>query len=117
VDNIASLNSGKNRSQIMAEYLKHLAEQSVGRQFIAHIASSGRLVERSKSVNGPHGKFINQHVTDNTDRVFVKVALNSEDKVLASHDFNDISREARKAIREMLDVTVADAGALLDRVS
>lgn len=116
VDNLASLNSGKNRSQIMAEYLQHLAAQSVGRQFIAYIAGNGRLVERSKSVNGTIGNFINQKVTDKTDRVFVKVALNSDEKVLACHDFNDIPRAARKEIRKALAVRVSDAKEILDLV-
>jgi len=91
----------------MAEYLKHLAPPSLGRMFLAYIVANGRLVERSKSVNGTTGKLINRLVTEKgCDRVLVRVAVNSEERLLVSHDLGDISRKSRKVLGDKLGISI-----------
>ena len=114
VDEGAFLDGAKNKSQIMSEYLAHLTPGSFSRTFLARIAATDRLVERKKKVDAATAKFINVRIADKgCDRVFIKVALNSEARLLASHDFSDITRKVRKEFRKEFDLGIGDAAELL----
>ena len=98
---------GQNRSAIASEYLEHLIFGSLGFELLTYCAQSGRLRTIPTRVSTVVNRTISQLVPDKTDRKFVKVAVNSHEQVLATHDHH-IGRAAR-GLKARLDVEVLDA--------
>jgi predicted nucleic acid-binding protein len=100
-----------NRSQIGSEYLSKLPVGSIGHGLIAELAKFGRLAFISRSVPQGIASKINQAVKDKSDRVFARVAHNSTDKTLVSHDFAAFSKSTRKTSREEFKIRIIEASA------
>ena len=95
-----------NKSHIGYEYIKHLKHGMLGHVLIVSMAQSKRVVEVSKTVPAGIAGKINQSIVNKHDRVFIKVALNSESRILISNDFTDFSKSKRKHIRKEIGVQV-----------
>ena len=100
------LDEARNRSQIGSEYLKHLRFGTAGFALVDHLAKSGRLRLLPRSVPQQVAKVINRHVGKGPDRVYVRIAYNSQEKFLASHDFDDIPDGARNKLLNTLHIRV-----------
>jgi predicted nucleic acid-binding protein len=87
---------GANTSRIGHEYRTHLTPGSPGYAFIVFVATNQRLKMLSGAVEVAIARKINQRVPKPSDRVFIRVAINSESKKLASHDFADFTRDTRQ---------------------
>jgi len=98
VDDGFSLIEADNRSLIGHEYLQHLRFGMVGFAVVSHLAGTGRVRMVSKAVNASLSKRLNILIPVKRDRTFVKVAANSEERVLGSHDFADFSVGVRKEL-------------------
>lgn len=109
VDEGFSVVEASNRSQINAEYLTHLRFGTLGYALIAHLAQSSRVRSLPRKVPSNVANQINRQVTKGPDRVYVRVAYNSEERTLASHDFGDIPQAVRDRLNDSLGVEILAA--------
>jgi predicted nucleic acid-binding protein len=98
----------KNRSKIMSEYLRFVQHGTVAHALMALLAQSMRIKVITTRVDQRSSKAINAYVRDPTDRCFVKVALNSQGRLLVSHDFAAMNAHCRKMLRDSISVDVVD---------
>lgn len=96
VDEGFSMDEAKNRSHIASEYLKHLRSGMLGYAVVAHLASTSRVRIVGRSVPTAVSRRIRRHVPSVGDHIFVRVAFNSWERILASHDFGDLAGRARQ---------------------
>ena len=92
----------RNRSLIMGEYLEYLQIGMLAYAFVSTWANTGRIIPASSCVVPAVGRRINQIIRNKRDRTFLKVAMNSDDRFLCSHDFNDFSRRKRAEIKKAM---------------
>jgi hypothetical protein len=103
-----STDRARNRSIIMGEYFDNLRQGTVGYEFILSLASSARINGVKKQVNPREAKIIIQKVTDKSDRIFVKVALNTKEQILVSHDFKHFPDTVRSFLEDAIEVHITD---------
>lgn len=101
----------RNRSQIYGEYRKHLRPGMLGFALVAHLARSRRIKTVSRQVSNHAAQKIRQSVRNPQDRIYLRVALNSSSKTLASHDFDDFAPRIREKLRRDICVTIITADA------
>lgn len=108
----------RNRSQIWSEYLARIPEATLGRLALANLLQAGRIREVARQVNPHAARKIRNAVHDPTDRVFVKVALNTVEQVLVSHDTAAFTPSAKLQLSELgidaIDAAMAAAAAIAD---
>lgn len=109
VDEGFSLDTSKNRSMIGHEYLKHLQPASTSYQLLMQLALSSRISLVPSKVDRRISKIVTQVIRKKSDRVYLKVACNSENSTLTSHDFEDFSKDKRKSLKKKIGVTIACA--------
>lgn len=107
------LNETLNKSYIGYEYLKHLKFGMLGYVLITVLAQSKRIREVPDKVHAHTSKCINQCMQNNHDRVFIKVTINSPDKVLVTHDFTDFSKSKRKHLKKTVGIDILVASDLV----
>jgi hypothetical protein len=96
---------------IAAEYLARLTPGSQGLTLIQELVEIGRIRVVSARVSTAQNRAIAQIIGDRTDRKFAKAAINSDEKVVVSHDRGFQAPTARKALAKRLGIGVLDAGA------
>jgi hypothetical protein len=103
----------RNKSRIFGEYLTTLSPATLANSVIASIFTTGRYVERPRQVSDSVRKKINRQIAVDkaADKVFVSVTYNSEEKILASHDYKDFSATVRATLLNELGVAIAGAKA------
>lgn len=99
----------RNRSQIFGEYFEWVIPGSVGFAILAELAQSDRIKTASKQCDQNLRKWLVQKVYDKTDHVFVRVASNTLDRVLCSHDRKAFNEQKRKYCRLTFGITIEDA--------
>jgi predicted nucleic acid-binding protein len=109
VDPGFSVEEANNGSMIWAEYLNHIQESTLGRTAIAYLAQNERIAVFDRAVSQQHHKRVQTTVRDPSDRVFMKVAINTREKVLVSHDFAAFGSAMRLAGRARNGCTITDA--------
>ena len=109
VDTGFSTVESENRSYIGQEYLTKLIFGGIGYSAVATLAMTQRVKFVEKKIDAQVSRKINQLVTDKTDRIFVRVAVNSTDSTVVSHDFQAFSDAARANLRKKISVTVLAA--------
>ena len=62
-------------------------------------------------------RWINQRVRNAVDRTFLKVTVNSKERILVSHDFQDFPERIRAACPGELGVTILEASEAEARVN
>jgi hypothetical protein len=105
------LNEANNKSIIGSEYAKHLRFGMVGFALVSHLARSMRLKQLSHRVPQNVARQIMTQVPKGPDRIFLKIAFNSNAKTLACHDFNDVPATVRARLRQSIGLHVLDASA------
>lgn len=103
-----------NTSYIGHEYLNHLKFGMLGYAFLTSMAQNQRILEISSSVPVAITRKINQCMANNHDRVFIKVAINSNNKTLVTHDFTDFADAKRKHLKKTFQIIVVVASEYLD---
>jgi len=98
----------QNRSHIGSEYHNFIVETSLGYYVLTKLAGDGRIKLVKKKVSTQMGRICNC-IKDATDRVFVKVAFNSEERILVSHDTEDLNQRVRERVSEELTVRFVNA--------
>lgn len=116
VDNGFYLIESKNRSLIGQEYLNHLVSGTLGYAVITELALYGRINMVSRKVENKISRSINKLISNKSDRTFLKVAYNSIDKVLASHDYCDFDANKRQQIKKIFNVIVDSADAIQQKL-
>lgn len=107
---------GENESIICHEYKTHMNEQSLtfAQTFLATMYSDKRVKEISKYPGPSKKKIIMHYIANKRDRAFVGVAYNSNDKLLASHDFDDFKKEIRRMFKSKLKVRILCSDQICD---
>ena len=109
VDSGFNLIEAKNSSLICHEYIKHLRHGSIGLAVVVKLASDKRIKELTSSTERKITKKVNQLLRNKSDKIFLKVAHNSNNKVLVSHDYQDFSKTKRKTIKKDLDISIIES--------
>lgn len=117
VDEGFSLVEQENRSIIGHEYLQQLSSGSPAFAVLAHLAATGRVRFVSAKVSRGDRDRIRNLVRRNTrDQHYVRVTCNTTDRVLVSHDNDDLAPDVRDALQSRLNVEVLDAHNCCDRI-
>ena len=98
-----------NRSRIGAEYLTHLVPGMLGHQVVQTLAASMRIRPVALAGDDQTRTEVEQLVTDPSDRVFLRVAIGSDAKVLALHDDAAFPDEVRSASHTRWAVLLGEA--------
>lgn len=99
----------KNRSLIGSEYLQKLRTPGTrGRLFVEAMFRSQRCKEVPVKVEQRVLKVINQSIRTEKarDKTFLRVAVNSVDKVFVSHDSEDFDKARRKFFDKTIGVRI-----------
>ena len=112
VDMGFDLNEALNTSYVAYEYLKHLKYGMLGYTLIVALAQNRRIIEVPRNTPAHTTRKINQCMSNNHDRVFVKVAINSSNKTLVSHDFTDFAVSKREYLNKIFNIEVLVAADL-----
>jgi predicted nucleic acid-binding protein len=106
----------QNRSAIASEYFEHLPAGGLGLALVEECALYGRVSIVSTRVATKTNGAITRIVNDPTDRKFVKVAVNSTEHVLVTHDEAAFDDTAVEALAAELGVEAIDAYGCRPRV-
>ncbi|MEQ8744178.1 hypothetical protein [Parasphingorhabdus sp.] len=96
VDGGLDVEEAKNTSRIWSEYLEHVPKSSLAAELLAELMTAGRILDVEVQVQPHLRKLIDQKITDKSDRVFLKAAINSQSKTLTSHDDAAFPKAVRK---------------------
>jgi predicted nucleic acid-binding protein len=113
-DSDASPNEASNRSRILAEYQLRLPSHSLAAKIVTEILQS---VDRWRSVSAgvpsDTRSVINHSVVDPRDRLFVRTCVNTDEKVLVSHDYRAYTADCCRILERRCGVKVLDAESAL----
>lgn len=104
VDEFFFAEEASNTSGIYSEYLEHLNGCELAKSVLSTLIDEGRIKSLSTKVSNGIRGFINQGVPDATDRKFVRVAVNSNNRVLVSNDLRDFHKKFRKESKKKLKI-------------
>lgn len=111
-----SSDRARNRSYIMGEYLDFLRAGTLGMAVIQTLAAKERIKGVERTVDEREAKKVRQKVYDKTDRIFVKVALNTDERVLVSHDFMHFPLHVRSSLKRDIGVSIIDCNICYPRL-
>ena len=97
--------SSKNESFIVNEYLNHIGHGSFSFGILLYLLSKNRIIPKSRNVPPGVSKKIVNIIHDKKDRVFGKVAHNSINKTIITHNSPHFPRDKLRT----LSITVLDA--------
>jgi hypothetical protein len=109
VDEGFSLDSAHNTSIIGHEYIEHVRRVFLAYDILVKLLSDGRVRFVSNQVDEATRRVVNTHIGNSHDRVFVRVAFNSEEHILVSHDFDDFPTAVRREIDRRVGVRIETA--------
>jgi hypothetical protein len=98
----------KNKSQIGGEYMERLDPGMYGYTLLLLLVKNDRIKFVEKKVSPSVSKII-RRIGKPVDRVFAKVAFNSSEKILISHDFTDFSNSLRVFLLKEINLKVIEA--------
>ena len=102
-------NAATTSSLIGYEYNRHLPIGSPGHAFLLQMIDSQRLKFVNRMPSAAVNRIISALPIKSPDKNFVRVAYNSKDRTLVSHDYQDFTATNRKTIATKLGVRVLDA--------
>lgn len=106
VDEGFDLDESKNASLIGGEYFERLTATHTATALLAHLFANDRVKLVTRSVTPGVQKALNQCVRKKRDRTFLAVARNSAERILCSHDFEDMQTTKRKFLKDRVGVEV-----------
>jgi len=98
-----------NRSLIGAEYLEHLHFGSFAFNALATLLAGERTSEIKLTVPHATKKRVLQLIRKPRDRSFLIAAINSNENVFVSHDYEDFQVDKRECIRREFAVRIQEA--------
>jgi hypothetical protein len=107
----------KNRSHIGYEYIQHVRHGSFAFGFILKLVSEQRIRALSRKVDTRSKRRICQSIRKPADRTFVFVTLNSLERTLVSHDFEDFSVNKRAYLEGELGIRIVTAPEVLPNLT
>lgn len=109
VDPGFSLNEARNGSRIVTEYRKHVSHGSVAAAVLARLFGSGRVKSVSSMPDHSVRRKINQIIRNKNDRVFLRVSISTDEKILVSHDYVDFQKKKRVFIKKKFAVDIVES--------
>jgi hypothetical protein len=106
VDEGFDVDESRNASLIGGEYFQRLTATNTATAVLAHMFASGRVKLVKRRLPDGARKAINQCVRTKRDRTFLAVTRNSADRVLCSHDFEDMQDKKRAFLTSKLGIDV-----------
>ncbi len=100
-----------NKSRIVHEYYNNLGPGTPGSAVLGELASSNRIREIENMPLYATRRKVIQWIANTTDRIFLCVAIESDELVLVSHDYQDFQVNKRRKIRREFGVDVIEAHA------
>lgn len=116
VDRGFDIEPARNRSQIGGEYLTHLQHGMIGYTLVVQAATHLRIKQVSRSIEPENNRILRTLRLPSMDMLFVKVARNSLERVLTSHDDQHFSDHVRDKVEMRLDVNIIDARMVLQLI-
>lgn len=111
VDEGFSLVESENRSILGHEYRAQIRAGSDAFYLLMECFAGLRGKWVSSRVNDADRRKVNREVAANTrDRLYVRIAINSDSRTLVSHDFSDFSAVCRQRLKSQVLVDVITAG-------
>lgn len=104
----------KNRSAIYTEYRNHLWPGSILAAIIAF--GSDRIRILNKKVPANINRIINKTGIKKMDRIFVRIAYNSKNKRLVSHDKDDFNISRRQYFNSQLLILITTASETIEEI-
>ncbi len=96
-------------SFILNEYRSRLVPGNYGHTILLLLIRQERIASISRSVLGTITKKIIKWAHKPVDVIFVKVAFNSNEKILVSHDYEDFPQKARNNFLKEIQVDIISA--------
>jgi len=116
IDEKRETGNGKFDGMIYQEYNKRLGFHTpFATNFISKLSRNQRVVEVPKNPDSKRKKIIEQKIRKKSDRVFVGVACNSHDNLLASHDFEDFQKPKRQFLKSKLKINILCSEEICDK--
>lgn len=109
VDEGFDMEEASNRSLIGDEYLRHIRAGMLGYEVLARVFASRRLKVVASSASPAVRKSINRRVGNKRDRTFLFVTMNTDERVLVSHDYADFPQPLRRELADEFDLSVVPA--------
>lgn len=104
-----AIDPASNRSLIGAEYISKLVPGTLPAAVLSQLALTGRVVMVSHSIPAQLSRKLNQLVSNRRDRTFIRVCVNSSERVFVSHDFQDFPQAKRQNLRKLLAISIVEA--------
>lgn len=105
-----SSNRADNRSIIMGEYFDNISHGTIGYVIVQTLAANDRIRGVDKKASQHDRNIINQKIYDKSDRIFVKVTLNTMEHVFVSHDFKHFPDDLRVSLNSDIGINIYDCG-------
>jgi predicted nucleic acid-binding protein len=109
VDEGVGLDETSNRSYIGLEYLENLTPGMLGYSFLQFMANNQRFEFVSSKIPNSTKSYIEQIIRNKKDRMFLRVTLNSQEKTLISHDYEDYQESKRVRFRREIEISIVEA--------
>lgn len=117
IDADFSLEESRNKSLIVSEYLKHVRFGTPGWALLTTLALGQRVIVTGRCRENRVRRRITQLIRKPVDRVFLSVAAASTERVLASHDYEDMPEAKRATLRDECAVHVLSAAEAAARLA
>ncbi len=116
VDEGFTLDESTNESYIGLEFIKHLQPGSMGYNLVLHFIQNLRLVFVSNKIPNADKNYIERLIRNKKDRIFLRVAYNTQEKTLVSHDFSDYQKLKRRKIKKEKSINIVTAIEINSRI-
>lgn len=104
-----SQDRARNTSRIQHEYCEHIPEMSFPYHVLAHLFATNRTRPSSVTVSNTCRRVIDRVVRDKSDRVFVRVSVNTEERTLVTHNTRQFPAAVKRTLNDECEVTVCEA--------
>jgi hypothetical protein len=101
-----SLDSSKNTSIIASEYLTHVRAGMLAYSLLLVVTSQNRINPIPKKLITQNKQKVKRYVRNKVDRVFLSVAIGTENKALISNDFEDFNHKKRLSLFALFGATI-----------
>jgi predicted nucleic acid-binding protein len=117
IDRVFDITGAQNTSLIGHEYMENLSP-GFAYSVLQHLLASARVKSISDRIPNNDKRKLEDLVRNNTkDRRFVRVAYNSVEHYLVSHDLTDFSVRVRSEIQRHLGVEIVEAEVACESIS
>jgi predicted nucleic acid-binding protein len=96
-------------SLIVTEYWQHIGPANPIRALLVDLIVRERFVAASDHLRREHLEWLGRNIHDARDRSFVRVAANTDSRLLVTHDNRDYSTRVRRELGRKIQVLFVDA--------